>query len=121
MARPTWKGNITFGLVNIPVVLYPGENRSDLSFRLLDSRNHARVRYERVNEVTGEEVPWDKVVKAYEYSDDNYVLLTDKDFERAAVEATQTVEIALPGGFNVTPRLAQALKVIPGVEQVEEL
>jgi DNA end-binding protein Ku len=93
MARPTWKGNISFGLVNIPVSLFPGEKRTDLSFRLLDSKNQARIRYERVNEVTGEEVPWDRIVKAYEFEDGNYVMLTEEDFERAAVEQTKSVDI----------------------------
>ncbi|MDZ4857808.1 MAG: Ku protein [Candidatus Hydrogenedentes bacterium] len=93
MARPTWKGNISFGLVNIGVELYPMEKRKELSFRLLDSRNNARIRYEKVNDVTGEEVPWDQIVKGYEFDDGNFVLLTEKDFERVAVEATKTVEI----------------------------
>lgn len=93
MARAIWKGHISFGLVNIPVELHTMERRSDLQFRMLDSRNNARVRYERVNEVTGEEVPWDQIVKAYEYEDDEYVVLTDEDFKAAAAEATQTVEI----------------------------
>lgn len=93
MARPIWKGNITFGLVNVPVVLYTAEKRADLHFRLLDSRNHSRVRYERINEQTGEEVPWGEVVKAYEYDGGDYVILNDEDFEKASVEATQTVDI----------------------------
>lgn len=93
MPRPIWKGHISFGLVNIPVVLHPAENRSEMSFRLLDSRNKARIKYERVNETTGEPVPWDEIVKAYEYDDGNYVVLTDEDFKRAAAEATQTIEI----------------------------
>ena len=76
MARPIWKGHISFGLVNVPVVLYSAERRADLSFRLIDSRNSARVRYERVNEETGEEVPWDRIVKGFEYDDGNYVLLS---------------------------------------------
>src|SRR5690606_18192721 len=66
---------------------------TDLSFRLLDSKNQARIRYERVNEVTGEEVPWDRIVKAYEFEDGNYVMLTEEDFERAAVEQTKSVDI----------------------------
>ena len=94
MPRPIWKGHISFGLVNIPVVLYSGEERQgDISFRMLDSRNNARVRYQRVNEITGDEVPWDQIVKAYEYEDDEYIILNDDDFERVAVEATQTVDI----------------------------
>lgn len=93
MARPIWKGHITFGLVNIPVTLYSAEKRNELQFRLLDSRNKARVHYERINEETGEEVPWSEVVKAYEYDKENYVLLEEEDFKRAAPEATQSVEI----------------------------
>lgn len=93
MARPIWKGQISFGLVNVPVVLYSAEQRADVSFRLIDSRNSARIRYERVNEETGEEVPWDKIVKGYEYEEGNYVLLSDEELERAAVEMTRTIEI----------------------------
>lgn len=93
MRRPIWKGRIGFGLVHIPVVLLSAERRGDLQFRLLDSRNNARVRYERVNEATGEEVPWNDIVKAYEYDDNNYVVLGEADFKRAAPEATQSVEI----------------------------
>lgn len=92
-ARPIWRGNITFGLVQVPVVLQSAETRKELKFNLLDSRDHARIRYQRINESTGEEVPWDRIVKAYEYSDSNYVELTDEDFKRAAVKATKSVEI----------------------------
>src|SRR5689334_13951796 len=93
MPRPIWKGNISFGLINIPVVLYPAESRFDLHFRLLDSRNNATVRYERVNDVTGEEVPWNSIVKGYEYDKGNFVVLTDEDFKHADVKAFQSVEI----------------------------
>jgi DNA end-binding protein Ku len=93
MSRPIWKGHISFGLVNVPVVLYGAERRTDLSFRLIDSRNAARIRYERVNEETGEEVPWDKIVKGYEYDDGNYVLLSDEEIESASPEMTRTIEI----------------------------
>jgi DNA end-binding protein Ku len=93
MPRPIWKGSISFGLVNIPVVLYPAERRSDISFHMLDRRNEARVRYQRVNEATGEEVPWEEIVKAYEDESGNYVVLSDEDFEKAAVESTQMIEI----------------------------
>lgn len=93
MARPVWKGHVSFGLVNVPVVLYPAEQRADLSFRLIDSRNSARVRYERINEETGEEVPWDKIVKGYEYNENNYVFLSEDELERASVEMTKSIEI----------------------------
>ena len=93
MARPTWKGHISFGLVNIPVTLYTGEKKADLSFNLIDSRNMARVRYERVNEETGEEVPWGEIVKGFEFEEGNYVVLDDEDFKRAAPEATKSIDI----------------------------
>jgi DNA end-binding protein Ku len=93
MARPIWKGQISFGLVNVPVVLYSAEQRADLSFRLIDSRNAARIRYERVNEETGEEVPWDKIVKGYEFEDGNYVLLSENELQHASAEMTRTIEI----------------------------
>lgn len=93
MARPVWKGHIAFGLVNVPVVLFPAEQRTDLQLHMLDSRNNSRVQYERVNAETGQEVPWDQVVKGYEYSNGNYVILSDEELKRAAPEATRTVEI----------------------------
>jgi DNA end-binding protein Ku len=93
MPRATWKGSISFGLVNIPVALYSGEKRADLTFDLVDVRDQGKIRYRRVNEETGEEVPWDQIVRAYEYSDGNYVLLEEGDFERASVEATHTLDV----------------------------
>jgi len=69
------------------------EKKSELSFKLLDNRNKSTIRYERVNEQTGEPVPWENIVKGYEYSKNNYVVLEDDDFKRAAVEATQLIEI----------------------------
>ncbi len=93
MPKPIWTGHITFGLVNIPITIYPAVERTDLHFQLLDSRNMAHVRYERVNEETGQEVPWNEVVKAYKYDKDNYVVVDDEELKRAAVESTQTIEI----------------------------
>jgi DNA end-binding protein Ku len=93
MAQAIWKGHISFGLVNIPVSLYSGERRTDLHFRMLDSRNQARVRYERVNDETGDEVPWDDIVKGFEYAKGNYVVLEREDFEKAAPEATKSIDI----------------------------
>ncbi len=93
MAQPIWKGHISFGLVNVPVSLYAAEKRNDLSFHMIDSRDVARVRYQRVNAETGEEVPWDKIVKGFEYSDGNYVLLSDKELESAVGEKSRAIEI----------------------------
>src|SRR5262245_33736131 len=93
MPRPIRKGFITFGLVNIQTTLFSAEKRSRMHFHLVDSRNNARVHYERINDETGKEVPWDKVVKAFEYEKDNYVILKDEELKQAAIEATQTIDI----------------------------
>lgn len=93
MARAIWKGSISFGLVNIPVGLYAAESRDEISFRMLDRRNMARVRYKRVNEETGDEVPWDETVRGYEFESGRYVVMSDEDLKHAAPEATQTIDI----------------------------
>jgi DNA end-binding protein Ku len=81
-------------------LLHSGGQRADISFHLVGSRNSARIRYERVNEETGQEVPWDKVVKGDEYSDNNYVLLSEDELEHASVEMTRTIE----AGFSQAGR-----------------
>ncbi len=93
MARALWSGSISFGLLNIPVQLMPGERRTDLRFHMLDSRNKARVRYERINSETGEEVPWKDIVRAYEYKKGSYVVLETEDLKAAAPESSEAVEI----------------------------
>ncbi|HEX5693121.1 MAG TPA: Ku protein [Arenimonas sp.] len=92
--RPIWTGTISFGLLNIPVSLMAGERRTDLQFRMLDSRDKSPVRYERVNADSGEEVPWKEIVKAFEYDKGNYVVLEDEDFKKAASEGKESVEIS---------------------------
>jgi len=93
MPRTIWKGSISFGLVNIPVALYPGEQRDELHFTLLDSRDMSPVGYKRINKRTGEEVAWEQIVKGHEYDKDQYVVLGDEEFRRANVRATQTIDI----------------------------
>jgi DNA end-binding protein Ku len=93
MARAIWKGSISFGLVNIPIALYPATRREELKFRLLRKSDLSPVNYKRVAEKDGKEVPWDQIVKGYEYEKDKYVVLKDEDFERVDLEATQTVDI----------------------------
>jgi DNA end-binding protein Ku len=93
MARAIWKGNISFGLVNIPIALYPATRREELKFRLLRKGDLSPVNYKRVAEKDGKEVPWDQIVKGYEYEKGKYVVLKDEDFERVDLEATQTVDI----------------------------
>ena len=93
MARAIWKGNISFGLVNIPIALYPATRREELKFRLLRQSDLSPVNYKRVAEKDGREVPWDQIVKGYEYEKGKYVVLKEEDFERVDLEATQTVDI----------------------------
>jgi DNA end-binding protein Ku len=93
MARAIWKGSISFGLVNIPIALYPATRREELKFRLLRKGDLSPVNYKRVAERDGKEVPWDQIVKGYEYEKGKYVVLKDEDFERVDLEATQTVDI----------------------------
>jgi DNA end-binding protein Ku len=93
MARAIWKGSISFGLVNIPIALYPATRREELKFRLLRKTDLSPVNYKRVAERDGKEVPWDQIVKGYEYEKGKYVVLQDEDFQRVDVEATQTVDI----------------------------
>lgn len=94
MPRSIWKGSIAFGLVQIPVSLYPAEEPDELSFHMLDRRNFAPVGYERVNKETGRKVEWKDIVKGYEHAKGEYVVLTDEDFEAANVEATHTIDIS---------------------------
>lgn len=93
MARAIWKGSIAFGLVNIPVGLSTAEVRPDIQLHMVDSKNHARIRYERVNADSGEEVPWDRMVRGYEHDDGKFILLTDEDLEAVQPKLTKTIEI----------------------------
>jgi DNA end-binding protein Ku len=93
MPRPLWKGSISFGLVNIPVTLQTAVSADGLHFRQIDSRTKSPVREKRVSETTGEEVPWEAVVKGYEYEDGRFVLLDDEELRQANVKATQTIDI----------------------------
>src|SRR5213593_4415501 len=91
--RAIWKGSISFGLVNIPIALYPATRREELKFRLLRKSDLSPVNYKRVAEKDGKEVPWDQIVKGYEYEKGKFVVFKDEDFQRVDVEATQTVDI----------------------------
>src|SRR5512141_41685 len=91
--RAIWKGSISFSLINIPIALYPATRKEELKFRLLRRSDMSPVNYKRVAEADGEEVPWDEIVKGYEYEKGKYVVLKDEDFRRADVEATETIDI----------------------------
>jgi DNA end-binding protein Ku len=92
--RALWKGAISFGLVNIPVGLYPATKAEQrISFDLLRATDHSRIRYKKVAEADGREVPREHLVKGYEYKKGHYVVLKDEDFERVKLKSTQTVDM----------------------------
>ncbi len=94
MPRAIWKGAISFGLVTVPVGLYSATERAaELHFRLLHAKDTSPIDYKRVCEAEGVEVPWSEIVRGYEYAKGQYVVVTDTDFARARVEATQTFTI----------------------------
>jgi DNA end-binding protein Ku len=91
--RAIWSGAIGFGLVNIPVKLYSAIQGSELDLDMLDKKDYSNIKFKRVNANTGREVPWENIVKGY-LVDDQYVVLTDKDFEAASPEKSKMIEIA---------------------------
>jgi DNA end-binding protein Ku len=93
MARPLWKGAITFGLVSIPIEVHTAVRDRQLRFHLLTAKDKTRVKYERVSEKTHKPVAWDDLVRGYEYAKGHYVVLTPDDFEAAALEKTRTIDI----------------------------
>jgi len=93
MAHAIWSGAINFGLVTIPVKLFTAVKTDELSFNMLHKKDEGRIKYERTCSVDGKPVPWDEIVKGYEYEKGQYVVLTDEDFEKVNPEATQSVDI----------------------------
>jgi DNA end-binding protein Ku len=93
MARSIWKGDISFGLVSIPVSLVPIEEKNEIHFHLLNSKTNSRVRYQRVDEETGKEVPWNEIVKGYEYDKGSYIIVNEDAFEKASPELFKTLDI----------------------------
>ena len=104
MPRPLWKGAISFGLVHVPVSLYPATQSEPLSFDMIDKRDFSPIGYRKVNKRTGEDVASENIVKGYEYEKGDYVVVTNEDFKQANVEATQTVDIvAFVDAASVAP------------------
>ena len=94
MARAIWKGTISFGLVTVPVELFPASESHSLSFSMLDKRDFSPVGYKRYNKNTGAEVAWNDIVKGYAYEKDQYVVMSEEDFRRANVQQSRSVEIS---------------------------
>jgi DNA end-binding protein Ku len=93
MAHAIWSGSINFGLVTIPVKLFTAVRTDELSFNMLHAKDEGRIKYERICSVDGKPVPWEEIVKGYEYEKGHYVVLTDEDLQKVNPEATQSVEI----------------------------
>ena len=91
--RPIWTGAIGFGLVNIPVRIFSATQSSTLDLDMLDKKDHSNIQFRRVNASTGREVAWQNIVKGYRMPNDEYVVLTEKDFERASAKKTKTIQI----------------------------
>ncbi len=91
--RAIWKGAISFGLVNIPITLYPAIRREEMRFHFLRKSDLSPINNKRVAEADGKEVPWEQVIRGYQYEKGKFVVLKDEDFSRVDVEATQTVDI----------------------------
>ena len=91
--KAIWTGSIGFGLVNIPIKLFSAIQTSSLDFDMLDKKDHANIKFKRVNEKTNKEVLWENIVKGY-LLDDKYVILDEKDFAKAAPEKSEHVEIS---------------------------
>jgi DNA end-binding protein Ku len=90
--RSIWTGAIGFGLVNIPIKMYSAVQASELELDMLDKKDHANIKFKRVNENTGKEVEWANIVKGYKM-DDRYVVLTDEDFAKASPEKSKIIGI----------------------------
>ena len=90
--RSIWNGSISFGLVSIPIKMYSGSEERKLDLDMLDRKDHARIRYKRINENTGQEVEWKDIVKGY-LQDDSYIVLEDEDFEKANMRKSKTIDI----------------------------
>ena len=93
MARPIWRGAISFGMVAIPVKLYTATESKDIAFRQLHREDSSRVRQLRWNPNLDKEVPYDEIVRGYEYAKDRYVVLENEDFEKLPLPTKQTVAI----------------------------
>src|SRR6202011_2908738 len=91
--RPTWKGSISFGLVYIPIAVYPATREEKLSFRQLRKTDLSPIRYKKVAEADMKEVPADQIVKGFEYERGRYIVLSDEDFEKVRIESTHSIEI----------------------------
>jgi DNA end-binding protein Ku len=93
MPRTMWKGAISFGLVSIPVGLYPATEEKSIRFNQLHDEDMGRIKMKRTCSIDGEEVPFEHIVKGYEIEKDRYVILTDEDFDAVPIESSRAIDI----------------------------
>src|SRR5438874_3402909 len=93
MPRTMWKGAISFGLVSIPIKVFPATEEKGLSFNQLHDEDHGRIKYQRICSKCGEVVSFDHIVKGYEYEKDKYVVLTDEELDSVPVESSRAIDI----------------------------
>ena len=93
MPRPIWSGAISFGLVSVPVKLYAAVSQKDVSFHQIDKQSGSRIRYKRVSDKTGREIPYERIAKGYEIADDEYVVIDKEELEQFAPDATKRIDI----------------------------
>jgi len=91
--RPIWSGAISFGLVNVPVKVFSATSSKDVRFHQLDAKSKSRIKQKRVSATTGEEVPFEDIIKAYEIAPDNYVTITPEELDALDPKATKTIDI----------------------------
>lgn len=104
MTRPIWQGNISFGLINIPVSLYPAISRHDFKFRFLHKDCGTPVKYEKYCPKCQRHLEWEEVVRGYEHEKDKFVILSEEDFEKADVELTRAIDIVdFVSLFEISP------------------
>src|SRR5262249_10175282 len=91
--RALWSGSLSFGLINIPVRIYSATEARALDFDMLHKKDLSPIRFARICKAEEKEVPWQEIVKGYEYQEGEYVVLDEEDFKRASVKKTKTIEI----------------------------
>jgi DNA end-binding protein Ku len=91
--RALWSGSLSFGLINIPLKLYSASKARPLNFKLLEKHSQCEISYQRICKKNHKEVPYEDIVKGYEYRKGDYVVLTDEDFKKAKAEETRTIDI----------------------------
>src|ERR687895_1443366 len=92
--RAIWSGSISFGLVNVPVRMYSAISESDLRFNLIHEPDGGRIGYQKICKTEGEPVPDDEIVKGFEFEEDEFVVLTEEDFDAAKAEGVKSIEIS---------------------------